>query len=231
MKKHNRLINRLSSGFTLVELLISMTILSMIMLLGSWSFSLFTTNWEGRLGHFSKNVSQTKDYILMNDIVSSIIPYMYRVDNNPRYYFKSTSTEMYAVTQSSIFHPKSAVAFKFTVEDFEDGSKYLLYQEAELGVITQGQAINYTHEKILIAKADDIQFKVFGWKDIEQKMNSEDPMTNSGARPLWRDSYDSEKSNFMPLSIAIYWDEAEILIPTVNDQGSALSRITSLENE
>ncbi|WP_076410995.1 type II secretion system protein J [Shewanella sp. UCD-KL12] len=231
MKKQSQLINRLSKGFTLVELLISMTILSMIMLLGSWSFSLFTTNWEGRLGHFSKNVSQTKDYILMNDIVSSIIPYVYRVSNNPRYYFKSTPTEMYAVTQSSIFHPKSAVAFKFTVEDFEDGSKYLLYQEAELGVITQGQEINYSHEKILIAKADDIQFKVFGWKDIQQKMASEDPMTNSGARPLWRDSYDAEKSNYMPLSIAIYWDKAEILIPMVNDQGSSLSRITQLENQ
>ncbi len=231
MKKHNRLISRLSGGFTLVELLISMTILSMIMLLGSWSFSLFTSNWEGRLGHFSKNVSQTKDYILMNDIISSIIPYVYRVSNTPRYYFKSTPTELYAVTQSAIFHPKSVVAFKFTVEQFDDGSKYLLYQEAALGVITQGLEIAYTHEKILIAKADDIQFKVFGWKSIQQKIDSEDPMSNSGARPLWRSSYDSEKSNYMPLSVAIYWDDAEILIPTINDQGSWLSRLVQLENQ
>jgi prepilin-type N-terminal cleavage/methylation domain-containing protein len=231
VKQPNKLSSRLSSGFTLVELLISMTILSMIMLLGSWSFSLFTSNWEGRLGHFSKNVSQTKDYILMNDIISSIIPYVYRVNNNPRYYFKSTATELYGVTQSSIYHPKYPVAFKFTVEPFDDGSKYLLYQEAVLGVITQGQPIKYTHEKILIAKANDIQFKVYGWKSIEQKINSEDPLTNSGVRPKWRSSYDSEKSNYMPLSVAIFWDDAEILIPTINDQGSWLSRLTQLENQ
>lgn len=214
-----------SSGFTLVELLISMTILSMIMLLGSWSFSLFTSKWEGRLGHFSQSVSQAKDLILLNDIVSSIIPYVYLSSNKPAYYFRATPTELYGVTQSSIFHPESPVAFKMTVETNSDASKYLLYQEAELGVIASKESINYTHEKVLVEQAEGIHFAIFGWENVDKKMASEDPLSAQGLKPLWHDKYDSADSSLMPISVAIYWDGSEILLPVINDQGGWLTRL------
>lgn len=223
--KVNRYKLKRSRGFTLVELLISMTILSMIMLLGSWSFSLFTSKWEGRLGHFSQSVSQAKDLILLSDIVSSIIPYVYLSSNKPVYYFSATPTELYGVTQSAIFHPESPVAFKMTVETNDDASKYLLYQEAKLGVISSKQGINYTHEKVLVEQAEDIHFAIYGWESVDKKMASEDPLSAQGLKPLWREQYDSSESSLMPISVAIYWNGSEILIPVINDHGSWLSRL------
>ncbi|MGI2143129.1 PulJ/GspJ family protein [Shewanella frigidimarina] len=230
MKKHNKLLSISSSGFTLVELLISMTILSMIMLLGSWSFSLFTSNWEGRLGHFSKNVSQTKDYMLLSDIISSTVPYIYRVNKKPSYYFKSTPTELLGVSQSAIFHPNSTIAYKFSVETFSDGSQYLLYQEAALGVVADGQQINYTHEKILITNAQSISFKVYGWETFAQKLKHDDIDNPSPEKPQWRERYDSQLSAYMPLSVAISWDDAVVQFPIVNDQGTGLTQLSPSNN-
>lgn len=215
-----------SKGFTLIELLISMTLLSMIMLLGSWSFSIFTSKWEGRLGYFAQHVSQSKDYILLNDVITSVIPYLSQVNNSPKYYFSSSPSELKAVTQSSIFHPGRPVAFKLSVETLDDGSKYLLYQEALLSVIEQGSEILYTHEKILIAKAQSISFKVYGWKNAQLKINSEDPLsTGTAEKPSWLTNYNSVASSLMPITIQVEWDSNVLNFPVVNEQGTWLSLI------
>lgn len=222
---------RLSKGFTLVELLISMTLLSMIMLLGSWSFSVFTNKWEGRLGYFSQHVSQTKDHILLNDVIMSIIPYVTKVKHNPKYYFSTSATQLKAVTQSSIFHPGQPVLFKLSVEESDDGSKFLLYQESLLNVLEENTDIVYSHEKILIAKADTISFSAFGWSSAQSKIKSEDPISaGTNEKPKWRDSYNSIVSNLMPISIRVTWDGNLVSFPIQNDQGMWLTLMIGESN-
>lgn len=210
-------------GFTLIEVLISMTILTMIMLLGTWSFSLFSSRWDGRLGHFDESVAQTKDYVLLNDIVSSITPFVYKNGTERHYYFSSTNDYLAGVTQSSIFFPNQAALFKLTVEPLGDGTAYLLYQEAQLTVLNDPQAITYTHEKILIQGANKIRFSVYAWSSAIEKIQSEDPLSSNAQSPVWRASYDSAESHLMPISVSIKWDDNEFLIPLINDQGSWLN--------
>ncbi|ABV37629.1 hypothetical protein Ssed_3025 [Shewanella sediminis HAW-EB3] len=222
---------RVSRGFTLVELLISMTLLSMIMLLGSWSFSVFTNKWEGRLGYFSQHVSQTKDHILLNDVIMSIIPYVSKVKNNPKYYFSASASELKAVTQSSIFHPGQPVVFRLSVEESDDGSKYLLYQESLLSVFEENTDIVYTHEKILIAKASAISFSAFGWSSAQSKIRSEDPISaGTNEKPVWRTNYNSVQSNLMPISIRVAWDGNLVSFPVQNDQGMWLTLMIGESN-
>jgi len=217
---------RVNQGFTLIELLVAMSLLATIMLLGSWSFSTFTAKWQGRLGHFSESVSQTKDYILLNNIISSIIPYVYKSHNKITYYFNGDKSSFKAVSLGAIFNTKSAVNFKVEVKQHTDGSYFLLYQEGKLKRLTSASISNYSHEKILIAKANDIHFQYFAWHNIQEKMNSEE-LGNTQLSPKWLNKYNSENSSLMPMSVRIVWDDNFIDIPLINDQGQWLNIITT----
>lgn len=218
-----------NKGFTLIELLLSITILTMIMLLATYSFSIFTSRWEGRLGHFSEHMSEAKDHILLNDIVSSTLPYVYQSENLLSYYFDLKDGQLTAVTQSAIFHPDSPVAYQLSIEKLDEKSYYLLYKESQLTVLDGGSKPEYTHEKILIAKADSISLRVLAWKDLQEKIQSEDPLTNSDKFPVWRDEYHASQSNIMPQAVMIIWDENQIYIPLVNEQASWLNGLLQIE--
>jgi prepilin-type N-terminal cleavage/methylation domain-containing protein len=217
-------------GFTLIELLLSVTILTMIMLLATYSFSIFTSRWEGRLGHFSAHLSEAKDHILLNDIVSSTLPYVYRTKNTIGYYFDLVPGQLSAVTQSAIFHPDSPVAYRLSIEQLENDSYYLLYRETKLTVLNASVTPVYTHEKILIAKAKSISLKVLAWKDLQQKIQSEDPLVNSDKTPIWREEYHADESNIMPQAVMIVWDDNQIYIPLVNEHASWLNGLLQIEH-
>jgi prepilin-type N-terminal cleavage/methylation domain-containing protein len=219
-----------NKGFTLVELLISMSLLSLVLLLGNWSFSLFISKWEGRLGYFSEHVSQTKDYILLNDIVSSILPYVTKHEKKIGYYFNASAKKVEAVSQSGVFHTNSPVVFKLSVEQVENGENYLLYQEVPvIDALINGQ-VSYTHEKILIAKANNLSFSTFGWESVIDKINAEDPLVNSqGVTPRWHENYNAAQVDLMPIKLQVQWDEASLNVDLLNDHGRLLRAIVNQE--
>jgi prepilin-type N-terminal cleavage/methylation domain-containing protein len=209
-----------SKGFTLIELLISMSLLSLVLLLGNWSFSLFVSKWEGRLGYFSEHVSQTKDYILLNNIISSILPYVIRGRSGGEYYYKATQQSVIAVSQSGVFNTNSPVGFKLSIESSTSGENYLLYQEVIISDANLYGDVGYTHEKILIAQAKNLSFTTFGWQSVLDKINAEDPLvTNSNLKAIWHSNYNASKTSLMPIKLQVQWDEATINIDLLNDHG------------
>jgi prepilin-type N-terminal cleavage/methylation domain-containing protein len=216
------------NGFTLIELLVAITLLSMIMLLGTWSFSTFTTNWAGRLGYFSKHVAQSKDYILLSDIIQGISPHLINKNGSAYYYFEANNKTIKAVSQNGLFNTNIPVSLKLSVEVFSDGTQYLLYQEVAYQPFNVDQLLTYSHEKILINEVKNLQFSVFGWGSAYQKLISEDPLTNAtNHKPTWQSQYNSAVSNLMPISIRIAWNDSFVDIPLTNDQGFWLSLIQS----
>lgn len=213
-----------TNGFTLIELLISMSLLATIMLLGTWSFSVFINKWEGSLGQFDQRVSQAKDYILLNDIITTIIPFVYNQNNKASYYFVGEESEFRGVTLGSIFHPNSAVAFRVQAKAHEDGSSYLLYQEGKLSVLSDVNTIEYTHEKVLMSAKDEIKMSYLGWQTAIEKINSEDSATsNISSTPQWRSKYNSSDSSLMPIAIKIAWGQSIAEVSLINDQGQWLT--------
>ena len=77
-----------AQGFTLVELLITMALLSMIILIGSSAFGLFGQRWDGRLGQFDNTMRNTQNIMLVQDVLGSLIPYVaYNHNGKPIIYF------------------------------------------------------------------------------------------------------------------------------------------------
>ena len=220
------------TGFTLIEMMIAMTILSMVMLLGTWSFSLFIDRWDGRLGYFSKHASQAKDFILLNEIVSGISPFVYRQNGQPSYYFKLVDNQITGVTQNPIFNNNEFALFKLSVERSNSGSSYLLYKETKIQNLYQGATDTYDYEKVLINDTARIDLSVFAWDNFKQKIAAEDPLiSNSKAVPKWRSSYDASLSNLLPSKVSISTTDGNITIPLINDQGRWLNLILNFGDD
>lgn len=218
------------SGFTLIELLISISLLSMIMLLASWSFSMFIDRWEGRLGNFSQSVSESKDFILLNNIISTTMPYLIEKENSLGYYFLLTERTVKAVSQNGIFHTIGPVYFKLSVEKNTDGEQYLLYQEGAVSEqLAFGQELSYSHEKVLIDQSQSIALQVLSWSSIMEKIQSEDPLINNNITSQWVTEYDAWDSKLMPLVLRVIWDDSVLDITLTNDQGRWYNMVSTLK--
>ena len=222
---------RQHSGFTLIELLISISLLSMIMLLASWSFSMFIDRWEGRLGNFSRAVSESKDFILLNNVISTVTPYVVEKENSLGYYFVLKQNTLKAVSQNGIFHTSGPVFFKLSVEKNLTGEQYLLYQEGALsGTIALDSVLPYSHEKVLIDNSSAINFQVYSWQSFTEKVASENPLANSNKTPQWLSEYNAWQSRIMPLTLRVFWDDSSLDISFINDQGRWLTLISQLKS-
>ena len=221
--KHNQ-------GFTLIELLISISLLSMIMLLASWSFSMFIDRWEGRLGNFSQSVSESKDFILLNNIISTTMPYLIEKENSLGYYFLLTERTVKAVSQNGIFHTTGPVYFKLSVEKNSNGEQYLLYQEGAVSEqLAFTQEVSYSHEKVLIDQSQSIVLQMLSWPSIIEKIQSEDPLINNNMTPQWVTEYDAWDSKLMPLVLRVIWDDSVLDITLTNDQGRWYNMVSTLK--
>lgn len=222
---------RQQSGFTLIELLISISLLSMIMLLASWSFSMFIDRWEGRLGNFSRAVSESKDFILLNNVISTVVPYLVEQENSLGYYFILKQNTLKAVSQNGIFHTTGPVFFKLSVEKKLTGEQYLLYQEGALsGKISLDSELPYSHEKVLIDNSSAINFQVYSWQSYIEKINSDNPLNNINTVPQWRAHYNAWQSKIMPLTLRVFWSDSSLDISFINDHGRWFSIIEELKN-
>ena len=222
---------RRNAGFTLIELLISISLLSMIMLLASWSFSIFIERWEGRLGNFSRAVSESKDFILLNNVISTVLPHVVEKENNLGYYFISNEKSLKAVSQNGIFYTSSPVFFKLSVEKQPSGEQYLLYQEGPLlGQVSLDRQLAYSHEKVLIDNAKNIHFQVYSWQSFDEKIDSENPVVNSNKKPQWLTQYNAWQSRIMPLTLRVFWDNSSLDIALMNDQGRWLTLISQAKS-
>lgn len=219
------------SGFTLIELLISISLLSMIMLLASWSFSMFIDRWEGRLGNFSQSVSESKDFILLNNIISTTMPYLIEKENSLGYYFLLTERTVKAVSQNGIFHTTGPVYFKLSIEKNTNGEQYLLYQEGAVSEqLALAQEVSYSHEKVLIDQSQSIVLQVLSWSSIMEKIQSEDPLINNNTTPQWVTDYDAWDSKLMPLVLRVIWDDSVLDITLTNDQGRWYNMVSTLKD-
>ena len=63
------------SGFTLIELLVAMSLLSLIVLTGTSAFGIFSQRWDGRLGTFDEKMESTQSILMVQDVLSSLVPY------------------------------------------------------------------------------------------------------------------------------------------------------------
>ncbi|WP_448246061.1 PilW family protein [Thalassotalea agariperforans] len=209
-----------NQGFTLVEMLVSMVLLSMVLLIASGAYSLFSDRWNGRLGHFNQSMKTAKQLILVQESLKSIISYVVtNKTKEPSLYFEGNRNGFVAVTLRSLFNPETAAVIRLQVIQNEDFSYQLIYQEStmvEQLLINLEQPINFGDPIVLFDKLKDVNFQYFGWPSTESKYWTPDSPLEEPSPQAWFDEYNSLEIKLQPEQIKIMFssDKGDFLLHT-----------------
>jgi len=194
-------------GFTLVEMLVSMVLLSMVLLISSNAYSLFSERWNGRLGHFNQSVAQAKNLILVQESLKSIISYVVTNDQQQaKFYFEGNRNGFVAVTLRSLYTPEVAAVIRIQITQNADFSYKLVYQEASMvsELLTKAtQQLSFSEPIVLFNNISNAEFEYFGWPTDQSKFWTPDSNSTEPEAKAWFDEYNSLERNIQPEQIRI----------------------------
>lgn len=160
-------------AFTMVELLIVTLLLSMIMAVGTYSYSLFTTKWQKELGNFNHTNQLSMNIQKIERILSNIQPYVLRKKNaEPGFFFIGSGTSLLAVTHDALFSSGVSEAFRLSAIKNTSGKFDLVYQSMPLlntNITTEKQTIEFVNRITLLNNLDNIYFRYYGWPSFRIK--------------------------------------------------------------
>lgn len=204
-------------GFSLIELLISMVLLSVIVFLSSFAYAQFSRYWDGRLGSFDQVFSVLRNGWLLEDILSHVHPYV--VKNNagiPRFYFEGNINGFVAVSKESLSRIDTTSVIRMSLTQNNDGSFDLLYEEAPMSAVALVQLTqrpNFSESLTLLKSLEDAEFSYFG---PEVPIN-DSPDLDVRQRDLWTSEYNSAVTLRHPKKVGIRWSNDGEVVSWVVD--------------
>lgn len=213
-------------GFTLIELMISLAILTMIMLIGVTSYRILAENWSRQRGEFDQRLAQFKAFDLSYASVKNTRPYYVTTSSmdtteeagtaGPAFYFLGDEQGFTGVTSNSVVSPGSLAIYRILREPQGNGQFRLVYEEAALTepLLSLDQTLPFSYRQTLFYDIEEIGFNYRGWDSLAQMMESSE--TDQGAR--WFKKFDGEEKQHHPVAIKIKLDEVvwQIDVPDVS---------------
>jgi len=193
-------------GFTLIELMLAMSLLMLVLFAGYYGYGLFTEKWQKRTQYYWQQTQQTLAFDAIARVFESTFPYIVNSDNNePAQYFSGDQNRVIFITTSPLFSKEtSVVEFKI----LQNGDEYsLAYNEASMRdnlLLNQSDVITWQHQIILLENLQHISFEYYGWKNLQQvftSLVSEDD--ESKETPDFYQQHIMEERRVLPVSIYI----------------------------
>jgi len=166
---------QVQAGFTLVELLIATTLLSMILFVGSYSYSLFANRWDKELGDFSANIKDVRAMQLLQTVLDGIVPVVVVDEGKPGFYFSGKKQVLTSVSSNGLFDDEFPVVFEISAEQSGPGRMTVIYREAstqDLLLTANGQNIAFNHSITLLDDVAEWRFTYQGWESFEAKSSA-----------------------------------------------------------
>jgi prepilin-type N-terminal cleavage/methylation domain-containing protein len=217
----------MSKGFSLIELLVAMSIMSMTLLISSMGYSFFMERWQKNLGQFDKSAQLAKKLVLTQQALQSVFPYILRDDNGePAIYFEGQEDGFITVTQRPFFSSGKPSMIRLSIVQNTDFSFGLVYEEAQMTVpLTKIVQQHVFNRKVrLIDHLTDIKFSYLGHEDINSR-------TNKGQLKWWQ-SFNGLNRQILPQAIRLTMkiedkeEEIDFLLNQVDQRTVVLFRDT-----
>ena len=218
---------RSHSGFTLIEMLVTMSLLSMVVLAGTSAFGLFAKRWDGQLGGFDRSIVVARDTVLVQEVLDNLVPYMaYDSVEQPTVYFEGNRNGFVAVSGQSIFEGETMSVVRFSVHQNADFSFEVLYEEWPMQndvLRSISQPIFFSEPVVLFESVKDPKFQYFGWETLESKWGNGGDLLPQSAQ--WFDDLNSVDSSLAPLKARLRFETDQgghVILSTLAPQSKAL---------
>ena len=214
---------RQAAGFTMIELLIAMMLLSSVIFIASMSFSVFSSKWQQKTGRFDLAASEVRNLLAVQKSIRAMASYLvFNEQQKPVYFFVGEPEQLTFITSKPVFTHAAQAIVMLKVETEPDSEQQLLvYYEAPLERVfrSTGQQPDFQFREV-IARQRNIRFNYFGWVNLQQRAEFYD---GASYRPEWQTTYDGSRNGMLPYGINLSWDENEpVIFPVANDNYSLM---------
>lgn len=205
MVGHNK-----QTGFTLIELMLAVSLLMLVMFSGYYAYGLYTTKWQKRVDIFWQNSQQAMAFDSMSKLLESAQPYVIiDKEEKPSLYFSGDNSRIRFVTNTPLLSEASALV-ELAIEQ-RDGSYLLVYREYSIAFtlfLTQPEPINWDKQVVLLNELTQARFSYFGWQSFSEVLKvgladetELDPASNISQQ--WYNEHRLEFSRIMPSKVNI----------------------------
>lgn len=201
-----------AKGFTLIEVLLAMMLLSIVMYIGSLSFSVFSERWSKELGGFNTDVSDARKLLLLRQVVQGAANYLVRdSDQRAVYLFYGDATQLIFVSNSPILQSGQQALVRLTVETLDNGQQQLKYSESAFTKqpVFQLNSLPAPDNSIVLFQSENIRFNYFGWQSFAARVRYTESYEGT---PEWQAEYDAKKTGVLPFAVNLTWATNEPLI-------------------
>lgn len=206
------------AGFSLIELMIATTLLTLVMFAGYYSYSLYSSAWSKRVEYFWKHAEADVSQVKLVELIQGMHPYFIRKERTNEAFiaFSGTSQTLTFITQGGFFASGYVVAKLDIVTEQQTGHKRLQYREAQIGVQPllewRTEELAFSEPLTVVRDLDFAKFSYYGWQDYASAFRKDDDellITDSSKYKKWFDSYLGDEKRLSPLKVKIQLQSAE----------------------
>ncbi|MCV2883292.1 prepilin-type N-terminal cleavage/methylation domain-containing protein [Aestuariibacter sp. AA17] len=204
-----------SNGFTLVEMLITVAILMMVMLTGSYAYKLFSSSWERQSQRDNMVQNQALEIRRIHQVLSGIVSLGFYSDDISGLYLEGQQERLISVTRNGLFHDDEPVIFELFVDRTSQNAE-LVYREVRFSaspLFAEQKSIEFENVHRFQLSLDAVAFSYYGWESLLAK-NGLDSTASRSPQKQWFNAYNSVRSQLLPelMLLHIQTPEGEVNI-------------------
>lgn len=198
-------------GFTLIELIITLIILSLVVLSGTYAYQFMADNWERNRGNYEESLAQYQAWQLIYEAIENTAPKMVRDDEGTGFYFLGRDNGFTGYTKTSVQAPEYPAVYRLIIEQSEVNEQglQLVYEEAVLGqqILTNPeQQLPFNYRIVLYKNAEQLSFRYWGWESYKSRISNDIDISDTFSERQWFSQYDGFERSEHPQRIEISLD-------------------------
>jgi len=189
------------NGFTLIEMLVSLVILTSIMLLSSEAYRYFVVQLNQRQDSFNTVSEHFKRLKwLQHQIASTSMYYVTTVEGKKQLLFSGSKNALLWVSTTSVTKPGTGSVSAMAIEDGHLRYCEKVLDETFLTKANISQQDVCSEFSLNIVPATALTLEYYGWLDLTAQLsqNPINPVMNAASTATWQDKYFSSETGTLP---------------------------------
>jgi prepilin-type N-terminal cleavage/methylation domain-containing protein len=223
-------------GFTLVEVLLTMAILTMLMLTAAYAYNFITQNWKRNQQLYERELAQYKSATLVYRAVADTQPKIVKgkataslqgASSRPGFYFLGRDNGFTAYTNTAAQDPAYPAVYRLFRERSDNGQFSLIYEEAMLNnvLLTRAeQNLPFSFRLTVATGLNELNFEYYGWASAQAKMAADPETGNEFGSPEWFNEYDGMQRVQHPLVVQVIVEDFLWPIQVIDVSSELLNR-------